>query len=169
MADARAVYREHPTDDEIDDVLGQRLTAAIGTTNPDGSTHLAFVIFLREGDRLYFETSSTTRKARNVAERGAASAMVQGTASSGRHLMVTVDGAARVLAGDEARTINHRLRKKYLKPEALDGVNRAWDRFDDVAVEITVSRRRSWTGGLFHSETQRELEMPYDDAWIEDD
>jgi nitroimidazol reductase NimA-like FMN-containing flavoprotein (pyridoxamine 5'-phosphate oxidase superfamily) len=167
MADARAVYREHPTDEEIDEVLAQRLTAAIGTTNPDASVHLAFVIFLREGDRLYFETSSTTRKSRNVAAKGAASAMVQGTASTGRHLMVAVEGSARVVSGDEARAVNHRLRAKYFKPEALDGVNRAWDRIDDVAVEISTDRWRSWTGGLFHAETQRELEMPYDDAWLE--
>jgi PPOX class probable F420-dependent enzyme len=167
MADARAVYRDHPTDEEIDDVLDQRLTAAIGTTNPDGSVHLAFVIFLREGDRLYFETSSSTRKARNVEARGAASAMVQGAAASGRHVMVAVEGAARVLEGDEARDMNHRLRAKYLKPEALDGVNRAWDRLDDVAIEISTSRWRSWTGGLLHAETQRELDMPYDDAWLD--
>jgi general stress protein 26 len=92
MPDARDVYREKPTQDEIDDVLEQRVSAAVGTINPDGSVHLAFVLFRRDGDRLYFETSSTTRKARNIAAHGAASMLVQGTAASGRHLMVAVRG-----------------------------------------------------------------------------
>ncbi|MEA2002559.1 MAG: hypothetical protein U9N84_11860 [Actinomycetota bacterium] len=37
-----------PTRDEIDDVLTQRLKATVATINPDGSLHLAFVIFLYE-------------------------------------------------------------------------------------------------------------------------
>jgi hypothetical protein len=49
MPDARDVYREKPSQDEIDDVLEQRVSAAVGTINPDGSVHLAYVLFLREG------------------------------------------------------------------------------------------------------------------------
>jgi hypothetical protein len=94
--------------------------------------------------------------------------LVQGTAATGRHLMVAAEGAARVLTGEDAVAINHRLRAKYLKPEALDAINRAWDRLDDVAIEITPTRWRSWTGGLLHEETQRELDLPYDDAWLPD-
>ena len=41
MTSARDIYRAHPTQDEIDDVLGQRLSAALGTLNEDGSVHLA--------------------------------------------------------------------------------------------------------------------------------
>jgi PPOX class probable F420-dependent enzyme len=168
MADAKAVYRAHPTREEIDDVLGQRLSAAVGTINDDGSVHLAFVIFLFDQGRLYLETSSTTRKARNAVARPTASMLVQGVAATGRHLMVSAEGPARVLSGDEAHAVNHRLRAKYIKPEALDAVDRAWGKLDDVAIEISPERWRSWTGGLFHEETQRELDMPYDDAWLPD-
>jgi len=169
MADARAVYRAHPTREEIDDVLAQRLSAAVGTINDDGSVHIAFVIFLSEDGRLYLETSSTTRKARNAAARPTATLLVQGVAASGRHLMVAAEGAARVLSGAEAHAVNHRLRAKYIRPEALDAIDRAWGRLDDVAIEITPSRWRSWTGGLLHEETERELDMPYDDAWLPED
>ena len=58
MADATEVYRARPTADEIADVLAQRLVAAVGTLNQDGSIHLAYVLFLHEGGRMYLETSS---------------------------------------------------------------------------------------------------------------
>ena len=41
----------------------RRLAATVETLNEDGSIHLAYVLFLHEDDRLYFETSSVTRKA----------------------------------------------------------------------------------------------------------
>jgi PPOX class probable F420-dependent enzyme len=168
MADAKAVYRAHPTQEEIDDVLAQRVSAAVGTLNDDGSVHLAYVIFLFVDGKLYLETSSTTVKARNAAARPTASMLVQGVAGSGRHLMVEAEGPARVLSGDEAQAANHRLRAKYIKPEALEAIDRAWGRLDDVSIEISPTRWRSWTGGLLHEETQRELDIPYDDAWIPD-
>ena len=96
--DPAAIYRATATDDEIADLLGQRLVAAVGTLNEDGSIHLAYVIFIVEDGRLLFETSSITRKARNAAQRGVASAMVQGRAEgSGRSLMVALEGRARIL------------------------------------------------------------------------
>jgi general stress protein 26 len=81
MADAEQVYRAHPTSDEIAEVLAQRLVAAVGTLNSDGSIHLAYVLFLHDDGRMYFETSSVTRKARNAERRGWASMLVQGPAS----------------------------------------------------------------------------------------
>ncbi|HEY1387810.1 MAG TPA: hypothetical protein VGF38_04630 [Ktedonobacterales bacterium] len=41
MDEARQVYRARPTTEEIADVLSQRLEAAVGTLNEDGSIHLA--------------------------------------------------------------------------------------------------------------------------------
>jgi PPOX class probable F420-dependent enzyme len=168
MADATTVYRAHPTQAEIDEVLGQRRSAALGTLNDDGSIHLAYVIFLHEDGRLYLETASVTRKARNVAARPQASMLIQGPASTGRSLMVAAEGSARVIEGAEAHAINHRLRAKYIRPGALDAIDRAWGRFDDVAIEITPRRWRSWTGELLHAETEKELDGSYDDAWLPD-
>ena len=169
MADAERVYRAHPTEEEIAEVLGQRLTATVGTLNADGSVHLAYVIFLHEAGRLYLETSSVTRKARNARRSGAASLLVQGRASSGRGLMVAAEGVARVVEGPEAQEVNRRLRAKYLKPEVLDAIDRVWGPLDDVAVEITPDRWRSWTGSAFHEATAAELDVPYADAWLPDD
>jgi hypothetical protein len=168
MVTATQVYRSQPTPDEIAEVLGKRVAAAVGTLNEDGSVHLAYVIFLHEDGKLYFETSSVTRKARNVAARGQATMMVQGSASTGRSLMVSVEGTARVIDGPGAQAVNHRLRAKYIKDEAIGAVDRVWGALDDVAIEITPLRWRSWTGDLLHAETERELDGDYDAAWRED-
>jgi hypothetical protein len=165
---AKSIYRAHPTQDEIDDVLGQRLSAAVGTLNDDGSIHLAYVIFLFEEGRFYFETSSVTRKARNAAARDHASIVVQGTASTGRSLMVAAEGRPRVLRGDEAREINGRIRRKYMQPDAVPDVATSWDRFDDVAVKISPVRWRSWTGSELARVTEKVVGRPYDDIWLPD-
>lgn len=165
MADATQIYRSHPTADEIADVLDQRIVAAVGTLNDDGSIHLAYVIFLNEDGKLYFETSSVTRKARNAASRPQATLLVQGLAATGRSLMVAAEGTTRVIEGPDAHAINHRLREKYFKDDAVEAVDRAWGRIDDVAIEITPVRWRSWTGDLFEAETNKELAGGYDDAW----
>ena len=64
MTTARDIYLAHPTQDEIDDVLGQRLVAALGSLNEDGSVHLAYLLFLYENGQFFLETASLTRKAR---------------------------------------------------------------------------------------------------------
>jgi hypothetical protein len=99
MATARDVWRHHPSDDEIADVLSNREVAALGTLNADGSVHLTYVLFLLQDARVYVETSSVTRKASNVAARPTAGVLVQGRASSGRNLMVSGEGDARVIRG----------------------------------------------------------------------
>jgi PPOX class probable F420-dependent enzyme len=166
MARAAAVYRARPSEPEIADVLSQRLVATVGTLNPDGSVHLAYVIFEYRDGRMYFETSSLTRKARNAERTGHASVIVQGRAASGRSLMVSIEGAARVIRGVEAHEINHRLRAKYIKPEVLTEVDRAWARLDDVTVEITSRRQRSWTSAALYEETEMELSVPFDEIWL---
>jgi hypothetical protein len=40
------------------------------------------------------------------------------------------------------------------------------DTFDDVAVDLTADRVRSWTGSIMHAENQRHLSLPYDDIWL---
>jgi PPOX class probable F420-dependent enzyme len=166
--DAKAVYRAHPTQDEIDEVLGQRTIATVGTLNEDGSIHLAYVIFLFEDGRLYFETSSVTRKARNAGARPQASFIVDGRASTGRKLMVAAEGTARVIVGPEAAAINHRLRERYIVPDAIGAIDRAWGRLDDVTVEITPARWRSWTNAVLKAESEKELGGSYSAAFRPD-
>ena len=165
MTDAKRIYTSHPTADEIAEVLAQRVTATVGTLNEDGSVHLAYVIFLHEDGKLYFETSLVTRKARNVVSRPQATLLVQGSASTGRNLMVAAEGTARVIEGSDAQAINHRLRGKYMKDDALDAIDRVWGPVDDIAIEVTPVRWRSFTDDLLIEATEKELGAPLDSAW----
>ena len=169
MSDARRIYTDHPEQAEIDDVLGQRLTATLGTLNADGSVHLASVIFLFDAGRFFIETSSVTRKARNVAARGKATVLVQGMASTGRNLMVSGEGTGRLLSGGDATRANRRVRAKYMVPGALDAIERAWGPIDDVCLEVTPERWRSWTGTLLSEAAVKELGDDYESAWLPED
>ena len=167
---AREVYRSRATPEEIEDLLTKRLTATIGTLNEDGSIHLAYVIFLYEAGRFYCETSSLTRKARNVSTRPTASFIVQGRVSSGRSIMAENEGTARVVEGNDDRAVNRRLRAKYINGSALDRVDNAWNEFDDVAIEITAGPRwRSWCGDVFRDRTVAAMGEGAGDIWLPDD
>jgi hypothetical protein len=170
MATARDIYRAAATMEEIEDLLTKRLNATIGTLNEDGSIHLAFVIFLYDGGRFYCETSSLTRKARNVKARPTASFIVQGQVSSGRSIMAENEGTARLIDGDEARSINRRLRAKHITAAALDQIDNAWNEFDDVAIEIVPGPRwRSWCGELFAEQTAGAVGGTTTGVWLPDD
>jgi PPOX class probable F420-dependent enzyme len=168
MTTAREVYRAHPTQAEIDDVLRQRLAAALGTLNDDGSIHLTYLLFLFEDGRFLFETSSDTHKARNLAARGMASVIVQGRAATGRSLMVEAEGMARLIQVPDAHAANHRLRAKYILPDALDAVDHAWGPIDDVAIELTPERWRSWTGTVLRDTTEASTGRDYETLWKDD-
>lgn len=168
MSRATAVYRARPSEAELADLLSQRLVATLGTLNRDGSVHLAYVLFDERDGRVYIETSSQTRKARNVDRTLEASIAVQGRSTSGRTLMVSMEGAARLIRGVDAHEINRRLRAKYIRPEILPDVDRAWQSLDDVAIEIAPRRRRSWTGAALQEATQEELSVPYGEIWMAD-
>jgi hypothetical protein len=168
MATAREIYRAHPTQAEIDDVLGQRLSAALGTLNEDGSVHLAYVIFLFEEGKFHVETASLTRKARNVAASGRASILVDGRAATGRSVMVEAEGTARIIGLPDANDVNHRIRDKYVASDALAALDQAWSRFDDVSIEVTPLRWRSWTGSVLAATTEASLGRPYGGIWKPD-
>ena len=168
MADAREIYTAKPTQEEMDELLGRRLAAAVGTLNGDGSIHLSYVIFLWEDGRFFCETSSVTRKARNLAVRPTASFLLDGTASTGRSVMLEAEGIGRLITGAPANEVNRRLRAKYITAEAIDDVDRVWGSLDDVAVEITPHRWRSWTGAAFAAATGEAVGGAYADIWRTD-
>jgi len=60
-------------DPTIEEILGGRHIATLGTENADGSLHLTAVWYLFEGGNLFVATSSRSRKARNLAARPNAS------------------------------------------------------------------------------------------------
>jgi hypothetical protein len=78
MVDASDIYLAKAAPEKIEQHLKRPINATIGTLNADGSIHLAFVLFLWEGSKLYFETASMMKKARNVAARSTASFAIEG-------------------------------------------------------------------------------------------
>jgi nitroimidazol reductase NimA-like FMN-containing flavoprotein (pyridoxamine 5'-phosphate oxidase superfamily) len=78
MTPIHAMYRpRHGLGEAAREVLARGQHAILGTTNPDASVHLAPVLFLHHDGRIYIETSSGTRKVRNVIARPAATILVQ--------------------------------------------------------------------------------------------
>ncbi|MGH2899344.1 MAG: pyridoxamine 5'-phosphate oxidase family protein [Solirubrobacteraceae bacterium] len=168
MPTAREIYRTRPTEAEIADVLAQREIATLGTLNEDGSVHLAYVIFLFEDGVFRLETASVTRKARNIAARGTASIAVGGRASTGRPLMVEAEGAATIIHAPAAAALNRRVLDKYVVPDAVDDLNAVWSRFDDVSIELTPTRWRSWTNSLLRAEAEAGTGRSYGEIWKPD-
>lgn len=64
----QGVYRSKATPEEIEDLLEQAPKLTIATLNDDGTIHLADVISYFEDGKVFFETSSITKKARNLAK-----------------------------------------------------------------------------------------------------
>lgn len=136
--DAADVYLAKPPSEDIFAQLLRPINL-VGTLNLDGSIHLAFVTFLWEKDRFYFETASMTKKVRNLRKNPTASFAIDPPG-----FMAMAEGTPWIIEGDVAHQINGRIRAKNLTPEAAGSVGTAWGEFDDVAVEITPHNWRSW-------------------------
>lgn len=137
---ADEIYLAQAAPEKIEHHLDRPITATIGTLNGDGSIHLAFVLFLWRDAKLYFETASMTKKARNVAARSTVSFAIEG-----KGFMAMAEGEGRLIEGADAHVINDELRRKYLTDDAVATVGAAWGSIDDVAVEITPHKWRSWS------------------------
>jgi nitroimidazol reductase NimA-like FMN-containing flavoprotein (pyridoxamine 5'-phosphate oxidase superfamily) len=162
--DAAEVYLAKPPDEEIERQLSRPLGGVVGTLNPEGTIHLAFVIYLWENGKFYFETASMTKKVRNLRENPTVSFAVDADG-----FMVMVEGTARILEGDEATEINRKVRRQHLTPQAAETVGEAWGLVDDVAVEITPQKWRSWSshklGELAKSAAG---DLPPDQWWVKE-
>ena len=64
----------------------------------------------------------------------------------GRERGVSASGPVAILRGGEAQSINARIRRRYLAPEALDGpIGAAIAASDDVTLRLVPTGWRSWT------------------------
>ena len=106
--------------DELRSFLGERRYAVLATHDPDGGIHLTPIWFLFEDDRFYFASSSGSRKVKNV-ERSSSASVVVDAREPGRERWVSASGPVEILRDGEAQSINARIRRRYLAPEALDG------------------------------------------------
>jgi hypothetical protein len=82
--------------------------------------------------------------------------------------MVECEGTARIIPVPEAHAVNHNVRAKYLVSDAVAGVDAAWGQFDDVAIEVTPERWRSWAGDVLAATTAEALGRPYEELWQPD-
>jgi PPOX class probable F420-dependent enzyme len=132
-------------DERFRELLTGRRIAALATTSPDGSPHLAAVWFLFEGDRLYVATPRRSRKARNVAERRQAALMID-VRVPGRERGLTAIGDAELLAGASSEQWNHAIHGRYLHAAALADprVGPGFAAADDATICLRPRRWLTW-------------------------
>ena len=131
--------------DVMRDLLGGRYYATLASLNEDGSIHMTPVWFLFENDRLYVQSSSMSRKVKNVTARPNVSLMVD-VRRLGSEKWVYASGRAEVVLGDESKQINARLLQRYLTKSGLEDsrVGPIFAAGDDSTIVITPQTWRSW-------------------------
>jgi PPOX class probable F420-dependent enzyme len=137
--------------DELRSFLGERRYAVLATHDPDGGIHLTPIWFLFEDDCFYFASSSGSQKVKNL-ERSFSSSVVVDERRPGRERWVSASGLVEILRDGEAQSINLRVRRRYLAPEALGGpIEAALEESDDVTLRLTPTAWRSWTAPTVES------------------
>jgi hypothetical protein len=70
----------------------------------------------------------------------------------GRERWVSASGPVEILRDGEAQSINARIRRRYLSPQALDGpIEAALRASDDATLRLTPTAWRSWTAPIVDS------------------
>ena len=133
-------------EDAVRGLLALRLIATLGTTNDDGTIHLTPLWYLYEAGRLYLPTGSGSRKARNVRARPAVTVLVNQRHGE-RHRWASAVGTATLLGGADAKTVNERVRARYLTTAGESTYGKLVDAYDDVTIVVAPRRWRSWTPG----------------------
>ena len=137
--------------DDLRSFLGERRYAVLATHDPDGGIRLAPIWYLFEEECFYFATPSGSRKVKNV-ERNVSASVVIDSREPGRERWVSASGPVEVLREDEAQSINGRLWRRYLAPEALDGpIEAALRASDDVTLRLTPTTWQSWKAPIVDS------------------
>jgi PPOX class probable F420-dependent enzyme len=137
--------------DQLRSFLRERRYAVLATHDPDGGIRLTPIWFLFEDDRFYFASSSRSRKVRNL-ERSFSASVVVDAREPGRERWVSASGPVEILRDGEGPSINARIRRRYLAPEALDGpIEAALAQSDDVTLRLAPTAWRTWTAPIVES------------------
>jgi PPOX class probable F420-dependent enzyme len=137
--------------DQLRSFLRERRYAVLATHDPDGGIRLTPIWFLFEDDRFYFASSSRSRKVRNL-ERSFSASVVVDAREPGRERWVSASGPVEILHDGEGQSINARIRRRYLAPEALDGpIDAALAQSDDVTLRLAPTAWRTWTAPIVES------------------
>jgi PPOX class probable F420-dependent enzyme len=151
--------------DELRILLAERRYAVLATHDPDEVIHLTPVWFMFDNDRFFFESSSHSRKIKNLQRNPAASVIVDARLP-GREQWVAAAGTVDLLSGAESALVNSAIRYRYLTPDALADkqVEPTYAAADDVTIRLTPAKWRSWSakemdlmffGGVLGSDPDR--------------
>jgi PPOX class probable F420-dependent enzyme len=132
-------------DPKVQEILNGRRIATMATHNGDGSVHLTAVWYLLDQASLYVETSSQSRKGRNLKERPRASLMVD-VRQPGRERGVSISGAVEVVSGAQANDIKLRVHRRYMSEAAVQDPNlgRKLAAMDDLTIRLRPERVFAW-------------------------
>jgi PPOX class probable F420-dependent enzyme len=136
---------------EFRSFLDERRCAVLATHDSSGAIHLTPIWFLFEGDSFYFESSSTSRKVKNLDQTPSASVVVDAR-DPGRERWVSASGSVEIIHGAEAASINARIRRRYLTEAALGSpLEAAIAAADDVALRLVPTAWQSWAAPTMES------------------
>jgi nitroimidazol reductase NimA-like FMN-containing flavoprotein (pyridoxamine 5'-phosphate oxidase superfamily) len=136
---------------EMRSFLDQRRCAVLATHDPGGTIHMTPIWFLFDAGCFYFESSSTSRKVKNVEQRLSASVVVDAR-EPGRERWVSASGGVEILSGTESASINSRIRRRYLSQEALESpLEAALAEMDDVTLKLVPTAWQSWAAPAMES------------------
>ena len=142
--------------------LAGRYIATLATENEDGSNHLTAVWFLYEEGVFFFPTSGRSRKARNVLARGRAAVMVDAHAR-GELRGVSATGAADLVTGKQALSLNARIHRRYLTEDGLADarLGQPIASSDNVTVRLQPANWHGWDMSDFFGDLFAAHELAY--------
>ena len=132
--------------DEMREVLNGRYYATLATLNTDQTIHMTPVWYLFENDRLYVQSSSMSRKVKNIKDRPEVSLTVD-VRRMGSEKWVCASGAAEIVGGEESKQLNAKILPRYLTKAALEdpSIGPVMAASDDITIVITPTTWRAWT------------------------
>lgn len=131
----------HPLTDGMREFLESHMYLTLATRNPDGTLHVVPVAYRFVDGRFQVATSSSTRKARNLAARPDVTVTVDDRTTIG---WVSAVGTAELVTGPASRAMNRALYRLWMTDEGLDVVGGLMHEVEDVTLVITPHRWLSW-------------------------
>lgn len=134
----------HLSNEALDALLEERRLASLGTLDRDGRIHIVPLWYRREGNHILLPTGSRSRKARNIRRHPYASVMIH-KAGPGSEWGALIRGSADIVAGPEARDLNHAIYLRYITPEGLKNPAVADSLSgDDITLRVKMEETVSW-------------------------
>ena len=147
--------------DSMRELLANQQILMLATHDLDGSTHVVPLLYLFLDGWFLAATSSTSRKARNIAARPEVTVTVEDRDATA---WVSATGSAELLHGSVAREINHRLERLWITDEGFDAIGPLVAQAEDVTIAVTPQRWRAWDFRTGFLAPLADAGIPLDDA-----